>query len=129
MLYFGDFDPSGMEMLPAMETTLKEEFKVNDIEFKRIALSENDIFKHKLPHDARALKKTDTRAKKHLEKYGALAVELDALSPNVLEEKIKKAIEKELDIAAFNCEAENHRADIDLLNNMKTEVENFISEL
>lgn len=128
MLYFGDFDPSGMAMMPAMETTLKEEFKVSGIELKRIALSEADIHKYKLPHDARALKKTDTRAKKHLEQFGALAVELDALRPDVLEEKIKKAIEKELNITAFNCEVKHYIADIDLLNNMKVKVENFISE-
>lgn len=128
MLYFGDFDPSGMAMLPAMETTLKDEFKVKNIELKRIALSEEDIHKYKLPYNAKALKKTDTRAKKHLEIYGEVAVELDALRPDVLEEKIKNAIENELNIPAFNAEVEKYRTDIDLLNNIKIEVEKTVQK-
>jgi len=47
-----------------------------------------------------------TRAKKHLEAYGELAVELDALRPDVLERKIETAIEAEVtDVDAFNAQA------------------------
>lgn len=61
LLYFGDFDPSGMEMLKAMETTLTEELNVEGIAFKRVALQREDIFKYKLPHSPEALKKKDTQ--------------------------------------------------------------------
>jgi hypothetical protein len=128
MLYFGDFDPSGMEMLPAMITTLEQEFKVNDIKFKRIALSKEDIFEYKLPYNAKALKKTDTRAKKYVEQYGEIAVELDALRPDILEEKIKTAIENELNVGAFNAEVEKHNADLVELDKLKMKVVNVINE-
>jgi len=105
MLYFGDFDPSGNEMLEAMKTTLKGELGVDGMQFKRIALLKDDIFTYKLPNNPDALKRTDTRAKKHLEAYGELAVELDALRPDVLEKKIQDAIENEItDVKAYNAE-------------------------
>ena len=126
MLYFGDFDPSGVEMLEAMKTTLTEELRVFGAEFKRIALLKEDIFTYRLPHHPNALKKTDTRAKKHLEKYGELAVELDALRPDILEGKIEDAIETELDRDAFNEEGEQFYAELDKLNQIKKRVTGFI---
>ncbi len=112
MLYFGDFDPSGVEMLEAMKITLKDELGVNGITFKRIALLKNDIVKYRLPHNPDALKKTDTRAKKHIEAYGELAVELDALRPDILEGKIKHALEKEIDMKKFNKEFKEYKQEL-----------------
>jgi hypothetical protein len=125
MLYFGDFDPSGMEMLEAMKTTLKDEFGINGIEFKRVALKKEDIFTYKLPHNPDALKKKDTRAKKHVEAYGELAVELDALRPDILEEKIKNGIEVELDIDLFNIEVGIQDEEAHKLKQMKAKAERF----
>jgi hypothetical protein len=125
MLYFGDFDPSGMEMLEAMKTTLKDEFGINGIEFKRVALKKEDIFTYKLPHNPDALKKKDTRAKKHVEAYGELAVELDALRPDILEGKIKNGIEVELDIDLFNIEVGKQDEEAHKLKQMKAKAERF----
>ncbi|MCR4321302.1 MAG: hypothetical protein NUV74_13320 [Candidatus Brocadiaceae bacterium] len=126
-LYFGDFDPSGVEMSTAMETTLNDEMGVNGIKFKRIALTQEDIHTYKLPHSPHALKHTDTRAKKHIIAYGEVAVELDALRPDVLESKIKDAIEDEIDIDAFNTEVEEQNGEFDKLNTLKERVEEFVS--
>jgi len=127
MLYFGDFDPSGVEMLESIKITLQDELGVEEIEFKRIALTKEDIFNYKLPHNPDALKKTDTRAKKHVEAYGNLAVELDALRPDVLEQKIRDAIEAELDIETFNAEVDIHKGELQKLVLLKSEVDSFIS--
>ncbi len=128
MLYFGDFDPSGIEMLTAMKTTLKDEMGVNGIEFKRVALLKEDIFAYNLPHSPDALKKTDTRAKKHVIAHGELAVELDALRPDILEAKIKEAIERELDAGAFNAEIHKQAPELDKLNELKKKVEKVINK-
>lgn len=127
VLYFGDFDPSGVEMLNAMKTTLNDELMVNGIEFKRVALLQEDIHTYKLPHSPDALKYTDTRAKKHIIAYGEIAVELDALRPDVLELKIKNAIEDEINIDAFNAEVEKNNDDLDLLNTLKKRVTEFVA--
>jgi len=127
MLYFGDFDPSGIEMLNSMKITLKNEMNINNIEFKRVALVKEDIFKYKLPHNPNALKKTDTRAKKHLLNYGELAVELDALRPDILEKKIKEGIENELEEDAFNAEIDFYYSEIDKLNEIKKKVKKALN--
>lgn len=120
MLYFGDFDPSGVEMLTAMKTTLREEMCVTGIEFKRVALLRDDIFTYNLPHNPNALKKTDTRAKKHLDAYGELAVELDALRPDVLTQKIRDAIKSEIaDADAYEREVDLYKTEMQELRESK----------
>lgn len=109
-----------------METTLREELKVENIKFKRIALLEEDIFTYKLSHNPKALKRTDTRAKKHLEAFGELAVELDALRPDILEQKVKVAIENEIDIDLFNIEVDKNNTERVTLNELKSDVEEYI---
>lgn len=126
MLYFGDFDPSGLEMLESMKITLRDELNLSGIEFKRIALLKNDIKKYNLPNDPDALKKTDTRYKKFLDQYGAYAVELDALSPDVLTRKIKRAIENEINMDLFNQEKEKQEKELDKLNILRDDITDFI---
>lgn len=127
LLYFGDFDPSGMEMFRAMETTLRDELNVTGIDFKRVALLKEDIARYRLPHSPEALKKTDTRTIKHVSEFGELAVELDALSPAVLEGKIREAIEGELDMNMFRGEEANEAEELDKLNTIKEEVANLVN--
>lgn len=120
MLYFGDFDPSGVEMLTAMKTTLTDEMGIDGVEFKRIALLRDDIFEYKLPHDPKALKRSDTRAKKHLEAYGNLAVELDALRPDILTQKVRNAVENEIrDPDAYKCQMEIYNGEVNELAKLK----------
>lgn len=129
MLYFGDFDPSGVEMLEAMKITLGEELGAGDIVFKRIALLRDDVFTFTLPHNPDALKKTDTRTSKHIAKYGEIAVELDALRPDILEGKIRDAIETELDIKAFNKEVRRANLERSKLEKIKGKAEDFVRTL
>jgi len=123
MLYFGDFDPSGNEMLESMKITLRYEMNVKNVQYKRIALMKDDIFKYSLPHDPDALKKSDTRANKHIDAYGELAVELDALPPDALKSKIENAIEDEIDnVEAFNHEFEMYNADIHAITELREQI-------
>jgi len=122
MLYFGDFDPSGMEMLPAMQETLENEMGVTGVEFKRIALTKQDIRRYNLPHDPRAIKANDTRTSKHVQAHGMYAVELDALRPDVLTQKIKGAIEAEIDIDLFHAETGRQEVEFNFLNSIKDNV-------
>lgn len=126
MLYFGDFDPSGNEMLKSMQETLVSEMGLSGVVFKRVALTQQDISKYKLPNNPNALKRTDTRARKHLNQYGAVAVELDALRPDVLENKIKTAIEQELDMVLFRKQQQKEKNEFKKLRELKSKVVDFI---
>jgi hypothetical protein len=47
-------------------------------------------------------KKTDTRTAAFIDKYGDMAVELDALPPDVLQTSLKNEVEKRMDMTALN---------------------------
>lgn len=128
LLYFGDFDPSGVEMLDAMKKTLIDEFGVNGIDFKRVALKKSHIREYKLPHNPNAIKRTDTRCKKHVEKYGDLAVELDALRPDILKGLIKDAVHEEIDIDAYNREKDMWLQESNEIDQLREKLVDFAKE-
>ena len=127
--YWGDFDPSGIEMFNAMQTTLKDEFNISNIRYIRSGLLLDDIKKYNLPADPDALKLSDTRAKAHLEKYGSLAVELDALSPPDLVNKINNEINKLIDRDRYNLKLMSEREHIKQLTQIKEKVQDYIINL
>jgi hypothetical protein len=59
------------------------------------------VHEYRLPTNPDALKETDTRAVKYRERFGDLAVELDALPPATLESIVEGAIRESLDLSLF----------------------------
>jgi len=123
ILYFGDLDPSGWEMLPAMLDTLQNEMGCGDmIEGHRCALTVDQIKRYNLPYSLDAIKEKDTRTKKYKEKFGSLAVELDALSPPILEDIVKRSIEEKLDLKKLNEEKEYEKNDNLFIYDFKSKI-------
>ena len=98
LLFFSDFDPSGMEMIESVQKTVTGELHVRGVEFERPALTMEQIEEYGLPYNPDALKKHDTRAKRFLREHGQYSVELDALHPQVLQAIIRDAIEDYVDM-------------------------------
>ena len=84
ILYFGDMDPSGWQALEASKQTLEDEMDLWGVEYVRVALNPEQIDEYDLPHDPRAVKTSDPRTKNYVQRFGHLAVELDALHPATL---------------------------------------------
>lgn len=105
ILYFGDFDPSGEDIVRALEESLN--FFGTSLEIEKVSLTMQDIKQYKLPPDF--TKKRDTRSAAFVEKYGDLAVELDALPLPVLQQNIKESLENELDMEALIQTQEEER--------------------
>ena len=122
ILYFGDLDPSGVQMLEATIETLEDELDLYGVEFKRIGLNPEHIDKYNLPADPTAAKSTDPRYKKYVEKYGTVAVELDALHPATLKKIIKQSIEAEIDMDLFVEQQEQEGEDDDRLDEIRDKV-------
>jgi len=95
ILAFSDLDPSGVDLVD----NLSRQFLDFDLEpeVQRVALIFDQVEEYDLPHDPDALKMTDARAKHFIEEYGQYAVELDALSPAMLEELVRGAVESRID--------------------------------
>jgi hypothetical protein len=129
ILYFGDQDPSGWEMLPSMLTTLQAEMGLGDLVTGiRCALTPELVEQYDLPRDPAAFKPTDTRARKYMEQFGDLAVELDALPPATLESIIRESIESRLDLERFEAERAREVDDQSRIEGLRSDVHRFVGE-
>jgi hypothetical protein len=102
ILYFGDFDPSGDDMVRSLRDRLADCDAFPEV--LKVALTREDIERYSLPPNY--TKPTDSRAAKHIARYGDLSVELDALAPPVLRTRIVEAVEAHLDLAALRAARE-----------------------
>lgn len=128
VLYFGDLDPSGVQMLEATVETLEDELDLYGVEFKRVGLNPEHIRLYNLPSDPDAAKVTDPRYRQYAAKYGTVAVELDAVHPAQLKKMIKKAVESELDMDLFEAQKEKEEGDEEFIENLRDEVMDFVEE-
>lgn len=117
VLYFGDHDPSGVQMLEATIETLESELGLEGVTFKKIALLPEQVQQYNLPHVP--IKKSDTRSKKYKEKYGDIAVELDALHPEMIGKICEDAIRAEIDVDKFEIEKKEEVIDQDILSKFR----------
>jgi hypothetical protein len=85
-----DFDPSGLALVNAIRRELPSMAPEVDWSINRIAVTPEQIDKMSLP--TRALKNSDTRAKRFAETYGNISVELDAIPPQTLRALVETKI-------------------------------------
>jgi hypothetical protein len=93
--YFGDFDPSGVQIPKTVEQRLRQFAPDSEIHFECRAVQEWQIDTWNLP--TRPTKKSDSRSKA----FGDRSVELDAIPPEKLREQIQACIDEHLDYDAF----------------------------
>jgi len=89
LLYLGDHDPSGKDMVRDIDDRLTE-FGVEELEVKNIALTTAQVRKYNPPPNPAKL--TDSRAKAYIEEFGDSSWELDALPPPALTQLVESSI-------------------------------------
>jgi hypothetical protein len=89
VLYLGDHDPSGEDMVRDIRDRLTE-FGVPRLKVDKIALTMPQIRKFKPPPNPAKI--TDSRAKAYIEKFGDQSWEVDALPPRELNQLVEQAI-------------------------------------
>lgn len=112
VLHLGDHDPSGIDMTRDNSDRLDLLSSNATITIKRIALNMKQIKKYSPPPNPTKL--TDSRAIPYMAEFGKSSWELDALSPTVLRNLIKKEVAKyrdddqwEIDLAAQEVDRES----------------------
>ncbi len=94
-LYFGDWDPSGLNIPKTLNSNMHELFD-SYYEYKHVALEPDQIEKYNLiPAPA---KQTDSRTKVFEQIHGNKVYELDALDPSVLQNLIENSILKYINV-------------------------------
>jgi hypothetical protein len=95
LYYFGDYDPSGLDITRAVEARLREFAPEADITFKRVAVTEKQIAQMRLP--TRPTKMTDSRSKG----FDRESVEVDAIPPKTLKAIADRCITRHVDPRAY----------------------------
>jgi len=97
ILYLGDHDPSGKNMITDIRNRL-EQFQC-DATIRDVALTMEQIKQYNLPPNP--AKKSDPRSDKYIKRHGNLSWELDALTPEVLNQLVSSNIEGFLDMDEY----------------------------
>jgi hypothetical protein len=95
LYYFGDYDPSGLDITRAVEKGLREMAPGAEIHFERVAVTAGQIAEWQLP--TRPTKKTDTRSKG----FAGESVEVDAIPPARLRQLVSDCITAHVDERAL----------------------------
>lgn len=119
ILYLGDHDPSGVDMVRDIRERL-EQFGVWP-EVKRIALTKEQIDEYNPPPNPAKI--TDPRAKAYIAEFGRVSWEVDALKPQVLHQIIKDEIESLIDMEKFNEMLSQEENDISKLEEFRDKFE------
>jgi hypothetical protein len=97
VFYFGDHDPSGLDMVRDVETRIAEFLDGHEdgsrdyFEVVHVALIDEQIDEYNPPPNPTKL--SDSRSKGYIDKYGEECWELDALKPTVLNDLVYEAVQ------------------------------------
>jgi hypothetical protein len=93
ILYFGDYDPSGEDIIRAIENNLSG-FDI-EFEIRKIAILDEQISEYNIP--PMPAKTSDPRYARFIAEHGEDAVELDAIDPDDLKQIIENSITERFD--------------------------------
>ena len=125
ILYLGDHDPSGLDMIENdIPKRLNETFGT-DVKIIQIGITMEQI--KELDPPPNPAKITDPRAGWYLDKYGESSWEVDALSPQFMANVIKESIENSLDMNIFNDVLEREEIEKLEIQNLPKDREKFSS--
>jgi len=110
LLILSDFDPDGEEIAASFPRSLRDDFELTNVIAHKVAISGDDVREHNLPCDMQA-KKSSKNYKKFIEKHGIYVAELDAAPVELLQNKLRDAIENCLDMEIFREELAKEKED------------------
>ena len=113
ILYLGDHDPSGLDMIRDIKNRL-DEFYV-DVEVKQIGLTQHQIKQYSPPPNPAKI--TDPRAKDYIKEFGNVSYEVDALTPQVLNTLVEFNIRNIIDLEMYQEVLDKEELDKDTLRN------------
>ncbi len=97
IIYLGDFDPSGEDMVRDIRDRM-ETFGVT-LEVTKLALNPDQVKKWKLPPNP--AKMSDSRAGAFVAEHGSSSYEVDAIPPKDLQKMVRNAIEDLMDLDEY----------------------------
>lgn len=99
ILYFGDHDPSGIDMTRDILDRVNL-FAYGEVEVRRIALNMTQVRQYNPPENP--AKVTDSRYENYRQRFGDSSWELDALEPTVLAALVRDQVDTVRDLDAWD---------------------------
>ena len=109
IIYLGDFDPSGEDMVRDIGDRMQVFGCGAEFEIRKIALTLKQVKFYKPPPNP--TKHKDPRSKEFIAKYGASSWEVDAINPKELSRIVKREIESYIDKDAMGIIVEKENDD------------------
>lgn len=109
LLYLGDHDPSGEDMVRDIDDRLKLLAYDASIEVTKVALTWEQVQQYNPPPNPTKL--TDSRSNGYIAKYGDECWEVDALRPDILQSMVENTIAGYLDRVAMDRVIDQEDAD------------------
>lgn len=122
ILYFGDWDPSGVNMIQAAMETIHNELGLSSVEYYRCGINPDHF--HELTADPIPIKYKDSRAKGFIKEHGTTAYELDAFHPKRLQELVRESIEVMTDNASYYEQKARQEVDKEMIQDWRDGVFN-----
>ena len=107
LIFLTDFDPDGEQIAISFARSMRDEFNVNVVPYKA-GLTAEQVRTLNLPSSLEA-KASSSNYKRFVTKHGTRAVELDAMPSDVFARVLTDAIERFLDVEAFNHEGDQQK--------------------
>lgn len=106
IIYLGDFDPSGEDMVRDIRDRLAT-FRVRHLTVEKLALNPDQVKKWKLPPNP--AKMSDSRASGFVQEHGQLSYEVDAIPPKDLQKMVRYAIQDHMDMDLYRDTLEREK--------------------
>jgi len=128
VLYLGDFDPSGLDMIRDIERRIGEfvdggDYPDMDFSVVPIALTDEQIKRYNPPKNPAKMK--DPRAPEYVRNYGYNSWEVDALPPEVLHELLDDELRGRMDMDIYDEVLQNEKRGMVRLQAAQRSLENI----
>lgn len=121
VLLLSDHDPEGCDLIETFPRSMRDDFGVKNVYPIRVALTRDQVDEYSLPNNLHA-KASSSRHKSYVQKHGNNVWELDALSPEQLQEMTRQAILSVLDLEKFEHERQAELDDAKKLADIRATV-------
>lgn len=130
VLYFGDFDPSGVNMIYAAMQTIEDELFLDGVEYYRCGINPDHFSQlHAAPVP---IKFSDSRSRRFIAEHGTTAYELDAFHPEELKTLVRQSISHFTDMEILEANQlleERELENVDEMDNLLNQVREKVSTL
>jgi hypothetical protein len=112
LYYFGDYDPSGVDIPRTVEASIREFAPEADLTFQRVAVNPDQIAEMNLP--TRPTKASDSRSRR----FKGESVEVDAIPPQALRDLAHSCIVQHIDQDALRATEAAEESERDILGQL-----------